>query len=869
MTPPADSEATSSDVAIGVFVPLQWLDSPWEMVACEPGLATSPDRLPADVWAAAQPAPVPGTVASALRAADALPAGAIPGFDDHDYWYRCVFRRPDHDGPIRLVFHGLATLAEVWLDGTSILASENMFLSHEVDVTAQLAARPDDAHELVIRFASINQALAQRRPRARWRTALVAQRQLRHIRTSLLGRMPAMPPAWAPVGPWRPVALRLDGPARVETVRLAPSLKGSDGQVSAQVVLQIDDPKYLNGTVAMTLTVGDVSADLAPTGDEAGQTYAGHVVLPNPALWWPHTHGRPARYPATLRVAIGAATQTLTLAPVGFRRFDADRGEGSEFRLRINDTPIYCRGICWMPLDPASLCATREALRDALEALVTAGANMVRVSGVTTYESDDFYDLCDELGLLVWQDFMFACMDYPFGETAFRDTAEAEARQQLDRLGHRPSLTVLCGNSEVFQQPAMLGLPPDAWQIPWFEDDLAGICARARPDTVYVSGSPSGGTLPFHTDADVAHYFGVGAYRRPLADARLAEPAFASECLAFAVPPEPASLGSAETDPARVLRSPTYLGGIPRDNGADWDFAEVTEHYVVARYGAAAVVLKEHDPARYLDACRVTVGETMASVQRQWRRRGARCAGGLIWTGRDLVPGPGWGVFDCRGIPKAPYYFLKRTWAPQALLLLDEGLNGLWVHLVNERDRALEGTLEVHFVRANGVVTESARQPLRVAARDVAAVSVEQVIGGFRDAGQAYHFGAPAFDLVRAAFQPDEAVADDVADPALAMMHVGAHLNQIAPADLELTAVARPHGSGSWVIEIRSDSYAHAVALDLPGAQLSDNYFDLLPNWPKRLDARFPDGPRPAGGTVRALNGRSAVPITGLMAGQG
>src|SRR4029079_2708498 len=122
------------------------------------------------------------------------------------------------------------------------------------------------------------------------------------------------------------------------------------------------------------------------------------------------------------------------------------------------------------------------------------------VGGTMTYESDDFFALCDELGLLVWHDFMFANMDYPAGDEAFRATVQAEVAQFLRRTRQRPSLAVLCGGSEVAQQVAMMGLPPELWTGPLYEDLLPRAVAVLRPDVPYVAHSPGGGTLPFSAD---------------------------------------------------------------------------------------------------------------------------------------------------------------------------------------------------------------------------------------------------------------------------------------------------------------------------------------------------------------------------------
>src|SRR5664279_3301093 len=212
---------------------------------------------------------------------------------------------------------------------------------------------------------------------------------------------------------------------------------------------------------------------------------------------------------------------------------------------------------------------------------------MLRVPGVGCYESPEFYDLCDEMGILVWQDFMFANLDYPFADEGFRHAAEGEVRAVLDRLAGRPSLAVLCGNSEVEQQVAMLGLDPTVGRGEFFGATLPALVRAAAPEAVYVPSAPCGGDMPFRPDRGVANYYGVGGYRRPLTDARAAGVRFAAECLAFANVPDDAVIEALWPEaPANVtVHHPRWKAGVPRDVGSGWDFDDVRDHYLALLFG--------------------------------------------------------------------------------------------------------------------------------------------------------------------------------------------------------------------------------------------------------------------------------------------
>ena len=198
----------------------------------------------------------------------------------------------------------------------------------------------------------------------------------------------------------------------------------------------------------------------------------------------------------------------------GLQDLTVDRGaDGERFGLVVNGVGVFCRGVCWTPLDLARLDADLADYRAALERLRDAGVNMLRVGGTMVYETDAFHDLCDELGILVWQDFMFANMDYPSADAAFARLVTIEARQLLQRLQGRPSVAVLCGSSEVEQQAAMLGLPAERSEQSAVRRSAPGDSSdRSRPDVAWLRSTPTGGTLPFHADRGVTHYYGVGAY---------------------------------------------------------------------------------------------------------------------------------------------------------------------------------------------------------------------------------------------------------------------------------------------------------------------------------------------------------------------
>lgn len=843
------------------------LDRGWECAESAAGTVAGPTALSGHSnldWFAAE---VPGTVASALRAAG-RPIRR-ESLDERDWWFRCRF--PGPGGPHRLRFGGIATLADVWLNGEHVLATSTMHRVCTVDV--------DDLAgdcELVVRCAALAPALAQRRPRPRWKTYLVENQQLRWIRTSLLGRIPGwaeVPPA---VGLWRPVELvPLDGSVPVDVRLHTRCLTDGSGKVEARLTLPgvVAEPPPVEGWAR--LVVGEVTAPLEWRETVEGLSCTGVVTLPQVERWWPHTHGPQPRYEVVAEVG----DRSYSLGRVGFRTLEVDREDGA-FRVLVNGSRVFCRGAVWFPPDPVSPGAAGEAQDRLLELARDAGLNMVRVPGTTVLPGAAFADRCDELGILVWQDCMFAFMDPPDDEM-FRGEMVAEVREALAELDGHPSVAVVCGNQEVDEVAAMFGLSAERRATPLFGKLLADVVAEELPDVAYVPSNPSGGDPPFRMDRGVSQYFGVGGYLRPPEDARRSGVRFAAECLAFATPPEPKTVDELCGGAFRAGHDPEWKRGVHHDAGRSWDMEDVRAHYVASLFGVDPFQSRYVDAERALELGRAANAALMEAVFSEWRRPGSVCDGGLVLGLSDLRPGAGWGLVDSAGRPKAPWYALRRVLAPLALLAVDEGLNGLDLHVVNDGPEPVAAALEVALVARGAAVVERAEVAIDVPARGSVSIGAEEVLGGWRDVTYAYRFSPPAHDAVVATLRARGTGADGRAEPLAEIVHLP--LGQARPleADLGLEATVRPGAGGRWLVEVCTQRLAQWVTVRVDGFVAGDSWFHLPPGgrrtvelWPEdgEAGARPPGagahGSEPAAdaeaprGTVQALNAAGSVPIT-------
>lgn len=783
------------------------LDRGWRVALTPAGACKAPaDAAKLSDWI---DAPVPGTVAEALRRAERWQGQRL---HDQDAWYRL-----DMDAGSRgvLRFEGLATLCEVWLNDSLLATHRNMF--SPLEVAAEI--RPGDT--LWLCFRALGPIVAERGPRVRWRPPMITPQGVRTVRTTLFGHMPAWCPEVDAVGSWRRVALIERGALKLSDLRIAADYDGRC-RLTVEAAITGHDAEPI-------LHCGGHAAAMAPLG---GSRFRGEMVLDDARPWFPRTHGEQPLYP----VAIEAGTQVADLGRIGFRRIEVDRGpDGKGFGLVVNGAPVFCRGACWSSAGVVALPGEREAYRPWLELLAETGGNMVRLPGTGVYETAAFHRLCDELGLMVWQDFMLANFDYPTDD-AFGTEVAAEAEALLARTQGSPSLAVLCGGSEVFQQAAMMGLAAQAWGGARWNEVLAPLCAVRRPDVPFVANSPSGGALPFVVDEGVGHYFGVGAYLRPLEDARRANVRFASECLAFA------NLPQGELEPGHH---------VPRDRGADWDFADVREHYLGLLHRLDPKALKAVDPALWRDLSRGVTGEVMAASFDEWRRAGSPTRGGLVLALQDLQPGAGWGVIDAGGEPKPAFYALKRAWRPVQLALTDEGVNGLAVQLINERAETVEARVELTCLREGQVPILRAERAVSLPPRSAQAISGFELIGAFFDLTYAYRFGPPEHDAVVVRLLAGEELLAEAA-------HFPQGRGRERPAPAVQARVERD--ADGWSLVLATDRLAEAAHIEDAGFRPEDDWFCLTPGREKRvrLIARSDSDAAPRG-EVRGPGGRWRV----------
>jgi beta-mannosidase len=887
-----------------------------DVYRCAPNAALTPGKVLGVSTLGPLPIAFPCTIAAACTNAGVWsmeqPTFAL---DEFDWWVHISLTELDQQAETVLRAEGLATLSEVWWNDERIATSASMF----VPVSAAIPElhRADES-SMWLCFRSISDHVrvsANRRDRPAWKSRLVDHQGLRRVRTSLLGRMPGWSPPVPAIGPYRPLQLSNGGDLhdRANLVDLsmlcATTTNGSlpSGSIAfsvqapagvASATLQIHRPSCLATEPTQTAIQAEVFAKFdgvcTPSADGSSVTISTTGVLSEVALWWPHTHGDPWLYPVSIVLKDSNNDEAmLHLDPVGFRSVTVDRDssgfvpspdsgvnlDGSTaldgFGIVVNGEPVYARGACWTPVDLISLNPSNDLLDDTLDTVIAAGMNMIRVGGTMTYESDRFHQRCDALGIMVWQDFMFANLDIPLDNEALLNDIRDEISHHAQRVGRHASTVVVCGGSEVDQQASMMGIAAEQWNNGLARSVIEPLCAQIIPQVPFVVSSPSAppsakpsnaSALPFHVDSGVGHYYGVGAYLRGFDDVRRSNVRFAAECLAFANVPENSTLDALFGDGGRAPHQSLWKQRVPRDNGAGWDFDDVRDHYLGELFGVDPMRLRYADLERWLDLSRVTSSEVLDTVASEWRRNDTTCNGSLVWFLRDLWTGAGWGLIDALGRPKPALAGLARRWQSVALSLTDEGVNGLDAHVVNETAASVTGNLEAVIVRDGATIVERSERTITLAPRSTQRIRVDELFGGFRDLTWAYRFGPPVGELVRVRFRSEtQPGAESIVRDA---HHWVAGRPTAVDASIGLSVNGEPIlGTDSFRVTIETERTAFGIHFDGDELRSSDNWFHLAPGDQRVVTVRRPrvsHVPKPVDGAafpkivVRAINSRSS-----------
>lgn len=793
-----------------------------------------------------RPAIVPGCVHRDLRRHHLIPDPFygtneldLQWIEEHDWEYRATFSVPPRllaEEIVELVCDGLDTLCTVKLNGRPVATTDNMFITHRWNV--RLLLRPG-RNELRFHFASTRRALLHTRPEHQPREANDSVG-----RSSVFRKEPCQSgwdwgPRFVTAGIWRELRLEAWSGNRLDSVRVAQVHQRRGRKVKAVTLTLTPELAHADKSVTYSATLSLGKQTVATV---EGAANALQMEIGNPRLWWPAGQGAQPLHDlaVTARDRAGRVIGEWQRR-IGLRTIELDRHAdrwGESFQFVVNGRPVFAKGANWIPAHSFVAGLTRTDYARDLRAAVQANMNMVRVWGGGIYESEDFYDLCDELGLLVWQDFMFACTIYP-GDREFLRSVKREAADNIRRLRHRASLALWCGNNEVetlnwdwLEQTPRLRRNYHAL----FHRLLPAAVAAHDDHTPYWPTSPWRGAgrnnnyrLKEHGErSGDTHYWDVWHDRHPVKSYEQWKFRFVSEfgMQSYSSPATQATFCRAA--------DANVFGPVMENHQKNIGGNQVILDYVSRRYRfpksqAALIYLSQLNQAY-----------CMQTGVEHYRRLTPRCMGALYWQLNDCWPVASWSSIEFTGRWKALHHVARRFFAPA---LVSAHVPGDESTVLGNYRRSSVRQVNLH------TVYDAPQSAIGVLLWDLFHLDGRRLLGGRK----------------RVSLRPGRSVRQqtlDLAKPLAAhgrdhlYLRIALEIDGVRVSE-DTVFLAPPRflelPRGRTKVKVRcltptqalltfsSPVFQHRFAFDLPGLahETSDNYFELYPDEKKEVLVEF------------------------------
>ncbi|MHC4915393.1 MAG: beta-mannosidase [Planctomycetota bacterium] len=780
------------------------------------------------------PATVPGTVHTDLMKAGRIPDPHLGLNEEKVRWVAerdwSWSREFEVSGEllardrVELVFEGLDTAARVLLNGEEVAESDNMYVPLRVDVKPRLRA---GVNSLEVRIESPVRLRRQREEQAGLELRQGQGKAAAYLRKAPYSFFWDWGPELPTSGIWKPVRLEAFE-ARIADVwpRVELAADAKSAKLSARVA--VESAAAGRAELALRLAGHGLELEVVEEVELAAGASTHEVTfeVESPELWWPNGYGDQPLYELRSALRAGGAEIDADSHRVGFRAIELVREpdeRGESFLFRINGVPVFCRGANWIPDDSFLPRVTRERLERAVAMAAGAHMNMLRVWGGGVYESEDFYDLCDERGILVWQDFVFACGMYPDHLDWFRESVRREAEANVKRLRGRTCLALFCGNNECHQ-----GWHEWGWKTSgkWdrfygerlYHEVLPEVVSRLAPDTVYWPGSPWGGEPPNSQDVGDTHYWGVWHRREPAEGYESLTCRFLSE-FGFESGPCPAAVrefaGGREVFPdSQVMLSHEKCT----------DGKVKLRQYLETEFGVGAA----RDLTGWIYRSQYVQAHCIGTALRHTRRRFPECGGVLFWQHNDCWPVTSWSCMDHRCRPKALWYQARRDFAPAACSVADrEDRVSVWV-VANRPGDAPAGDVRVRLLDFAGTVLFEERA----------------AFAGGSPTAEAW--SSPKGDLPLGDGRDRLLVADYLVGGELrsrGLRTFAAAKDQ--PLDgAEVEVAVEPDGAGGFEVRLSSNRVVLGLMLTADGdpSPFGDNFLYLLPGEPQTVRSTVGEG---------------------------
>jgi beta-mannosidase len=732
-----------------------------------------------------------------------------------DWWYRREVFIPAGFGgeKVELVFDGIDTYGTVFVNGHYAGAADNMFRPWRFDVTALMA--PEQMNVVIVCIKGPS-AILEKRDASRYYACFYlnrvwARKAQCHFSWDWAPNLPA-------IGLWRGVRLEAVSDGRIEDVHIRTRIDGT-------VLINVETDQYgkrREGSLD-TLEIAVIRGMKTVRKEVSVQGAANPVVLnvPDPKLWWPLGYGKQNLYECRVAYLRDGAILDTWSGHFGIREIvleEEPAGDGRfGFAFRVNGVKIFCQGANWVPADYLSGRVTDERIHHLLRLCAEAGFNTLRVWGGGVYESDAFYGRCDELGILIWQDLMFACSDIPDDDPGFVTSLIPEFESQVKRLRNHPCILHWCGGNEktgTFRAMTAYGDTVTRYLA-------RGVLAQLCPDASYTPSSPHAltdvGNDSSSGDSHTGNPFEqvypgrIEQFREVIRDSHVS---FNSEFAGNG----PCCLRSIRKFiPAESLWP---LNEVWEAHVQDNPYNEQDDTFLqMQRRIAESLFRAPYSAADFVKLAGTVHALVIEENMRAQRAHFPETAGALLWMFNDTWPCASWSLVDYFGMPKQGYYAARRACAP-VIVDITRGSGELEVRVVNGLTDKVRGRLTVEVCRVSGELIHHARERLKVGAQSTkVGLSLK-----------ADRVPAESDVFVHAMFKYDDHRAEQVWFPNR-WKGVGWPMPEI-----EMTAgpcEQRDDGLYCASLTVATRHFARCVYLvteeDVP-AWFSDNYFDMTPN---------------------------------------
>jgi beta-mannosidase len=670
-----------------------------------------------------RPAIVPGVVHTDLLRNKAIPdpfyrdnESKLQWIENADWEYRKSFDvKADvlaHKN-VELIFEGVDTYAEIYLNGKLVHTADNMFREWRIDAKPNLKV---GANELLLVFPSIIKQAAKVAAQDKWH-ALSKTDDKVYIRKAAYEYGWDWGPRFVTSGIWRPVKLEVWDAARISDFHIR---QRDVTAQTAHVTAEVEITAVESGTAKVTVEYTHQGKKAEVSRSVEVHKGVNPVDLPieivKPELWYPTGYGPQSMYEFRARITVGkdgdARKLRTGLRSVVLRR-DVDQW-GRSFEIIVNGIPIFGKGADVIPFDSFPTRVTTEQYRQVLQSAKDANMNMIRHWGGGYYETDEFYEICDELGIMIWQDFMFG-NDWQPGTYAFKLDVGAEAEHQLKRLRNHPSIVLWCGNNETEVALNWGGrgqLPPEVkfhmWQdyVSTFSGVIAAQVERLAPETPYWPSSPSADyeDLADGQQSGDMHNWDIWHGMLPLHDYEKFFPRFMTE-YGFQSFPEFRSVENFTVPEDRTgITTPVMLAHQKNAAGN-----QKIHDYMLRDYP------EPRDFPAFLYASQILQAEAIKIGAEHLRRQRPRSMGSLYWQLNDCWPVASWASLDYYGRWKALHYYARRFYAD--LLVSPHSEDGaLAVYVVSDKTATTKADLRVRLMTVDGAVLSEKTQAVEVPA---------------------------------------------------------------------------------------------------------------------------------------------------------